>query len=452
MPGGLIQLTASGAQNVLLNGNPSVSFFKKVYKTHTNFAMESMNITCNKNYIHCKDKTELIAKLKRNGDLIQDIYFCFEIPEIKKVIKTNENGNIIGDDFRFVKNLGESIIDEYFIYIGGSVVDKQYGEWLHIWNELSIQTSKRYGYDKLIGNVPDLYLPDSFNRLLMNEVQISNQKIYVPLKFWFNRNPGLALPLLALQYHEVEIHIVLRPLFEVYTINGVSPTDWVEHGNPYFGTSEKVNISPYLDINYIFLDTFERNYFAKNTHEYLIEQIQRFTFPNIARNSISDLPLQNPVKEIIWNLKRNDISKSNRWYDMTDFEFKDIKFVENNAGKLELIETIKDREILKNAKILLNGMDRFEEKDATYFNLIQPYQHHTVIPKAGIYVYSFSLYPESFQPSGACNMSRIKKVQLKTEVCQLPIDTDYNYDLTVYVISYNFLRITSGLGGLAFSW
>ena len=144
MPGGLIQLTANGAQNILLNGNPSVSFFKKVYKTHTNFAMESMHVTCNKNYIHFKDKTELIAKLKRNGDLIQDIYFCFEIPEIKKVIKKNLNGNIIGDDFRFVKNLGESIIDEYFIYIGGSVVDKQYGEWIHIWNELSIQTSKRY--------------------------------------------------------------------------------------------------------------------------------------------------------------------------------------------------------------------------------------------------------------------------------------------------------------------
>lgn len=451
MPGGLIQLTANGAQNILLNGNPSVSFFKKVYKTHTNFAMESMHVTCNKNYIHFKDKTELIAKLKRNGDLIQDIYFCFEIPEIKKVIKKNLNGNIIGDDFRFVKNLGESIIDEYFIYIGGSVVDKQYGEWIHIWNELSIQTSKRYGYDKLIGNVPDLYLPDSFNRLLMNEVQITQQKIYVPLKFWFNRNPGLALPLLALQYHEVEIHIVLRPLSEVYTINNLSPTNWIEHGTPYFGVSEKINISPYLDINYIFLDSFERKFFAQNTHEYLIEQIQRFTFSNIARNSISDLPLQNPVKEIIWNFKRSDVSKSNRWYDMTDYDFREKKVIEDEKGNVEIVEVIKDKEILKNAKLLLNGMDRFEEKDAPYFNLIQPYQHHTVIPKAGIYVYSFSLYPESFQPSGACNMSRINKVQLKTEICQLPSDAEYTYDLTIYVINYNFLRVTSGLGGLAFS-
>lgn len=451
MPGGLIQLTANGAQNILLNGNPSVSFFKKVYKTHTNFAMESMSVTCNKNYIHFKEKTELIAKLQRNGDLIQDIYFCFEIPEIKKIIEKNDNGNIIGDDFRFVKNLGECIIDEYFIFIGGSVVDRQYGEWIHIWNELSIQTSKRYGYDKLIGNIPDLYLPDSFNRLLMNQVQIKKQKIYVPLKFWFNRNPGLALPLLALQYHEVEIHIVLRPLCEVYTVNGVSPTDWVQHGIPYFGNNEKVNISPYLDINYIFLDTFERNFFAKNSHDYLIEQIQRLTFANIARNSISDLPLSNPVKEIIWTFKRSDISKNNRWYDLTDYEFKEKQIVEGENGSLEIKETTKDKEILINAKLLLNGMDRFEEKDATYFNLIQPYQHHTVIPKAGIYVYSFSLYPESFQPSGACNMSRIKNVQLKTEIIQLPSDADYNYDLTVYVVNYNFLRVRSGLGGVAFS-
>lgn len=452
MPGGLIQLIASGAQNILLNGNPSVSFFKKVYKTYTNFAMESMKVTCNKNYIHFKEKTELIAKLKRNGDLIQDIYFCFEIPEIKKVIKKNLDGHIIGDDFRFVKNFGENIIDEYFIYIGGTIVDKQYGEWLHIWNELSIETSKRYGYDRLIGNIPDLYLPDPFNRLSINEVQIEQQKIYVPLKFWFNRNPGLALPLLALQYHEVEIHVILKPLSSIYTINGKNPINWVDDGLPYFGVSEKLNINPYLDINYIFLDTFERNFFAKNTHEYLIEQNQRFTFPGIVRNAITDLPLQNPVKEIIWNFKRSDVSENNRWYDMTDYNYITKNMVSDESDNKIEITRNKDKEILKHAKLMLNGMDRFEEKDSAYFNLIQPYQHHSVIPKAGIYVYSFSLYPESFQPSGACNMSRIKKVQLKTETIPLPIDATYKYDLTIYVVSYNFLRITSGLGGLAFSW
>lgn len=453
MPGGLIQLTASGAQNLLLNGNPSVSFFKKVYKTHTNFAMESMSVVFNKNYIMFKEKTELIAKIKRNADLVQDVYFCFEIPDIKKRILRDEFNNIIGDDFRFVKNLGESIIEEYFIYIGGTVIDKQYGEWLHIWNELSIQTSKRYGYDKLIGNVPDNYIPDPFNRLDNGVIQIPKQKVYVPLKFWFNRNPGLALPLIALQYHEVEIHIVLRPLTEIYTLNGIVPRNWNQDGSYYF-ESERVIINPYLDVNYIFLDTMERKHFAQNTQEYLIEQVQRFVFPNIAKHTITDLPLQNPVKEIIWNFKRNDVSNSNRWYDLTDYNYK--VFTKSDSTTKNSVEKdtviFKDKEILVKAKILLNGMERFEEKDAAYFNLIQPYQYHSVIPKIGIYVYSFSLYPENFQPSGACNMSRIKKVQLNTETISVPTEENYGYDLTVYVTNYNFLRITSGLGGLAFTW
>lgn len=449
MPGGLIQLTASGAQNLLLNGNPSVSFFKKVYKTHTNFAMESMHIVFNKNYILFNDRTEMIAKIKRNGDLIQDVYFCFEIPTIKKRIVKDDLGKVVGDDFRFVKNFGESIIEEYFIYIGGTVIDKQYGEWLHIWNELSIPTSKRYGYDKLIGNIPDLYIPDPFNRVPDGATQIIGTKVYVPLKFWFNKNPGLALPLIALQYHEVEMHVVLRPLCEVYTLNNKKPMDWHTEGAPYFGgsTYERVIINPVLDVNYIFLDTFERTHFAKTTQEYLIEQIQKFSYPNVTKNATFDLPLQNPVKEIIWNLKRSDVSSTNRWYDMVDYDYT----VESDSPDA-FVASINSREILKNARILLNGMERFEVRDAAYFNLIQPYQHHSVVPKEGLYVYSFSLYPESFQPSGACNMSRIKKVQLQTEVIPLPKNATYTYDLTIFVVNYNFLRITSGLGGLAFTW
>lgn len=452
MAGGLIQLIAYGAQNYLLNGNPSVSFFKKVYKTHTNFAMESMRVTCNKNYIHFNDKTTLITKIKRNADLIQDVYFTMEIPDIKKVIKKNSDGNIIGDDFRFVKNLGEVMLEEYQVYVGGSIVDRQYGEWLHIWNELSVESSKRYGYDKLIGNVPELYIPDPFNRQNHNHIQIDERRIYVPLKFWFNRNPGLALPLVALQYHEIEIHIILRPLKELYTLNAEKPSSWEQHGKPYFGNTEIVQINPYLEVNYIFLDSQERNFFATNSHDYLIEQTMRIEVPNVKRNAVTDLTLQNPVKELLWVFKRNDADELNKWFNFTDFNYLSTKTVLDENDQEVNVSSYRDAPILKNAKLILNGMDRFEEKDATYFNLIQPYQHHTVIPKEGIYAYSFSLYPESFQPSGACNMSRIKSVQLKTETLPLPTDSAYNYDMTIYVNNYNFLRVSAGLGGLAFSW
>ena len=446
MPGGLIQLVAFGAQNILLNGNPSVSFFKKVYKTHTNFSMESMRVAFNRNILRFNESSTLIAKVQRNADLIQDVYFSFEIPDIKKIIIRNDNGNIIGEDFRFVKNLGETIIENYFIYIGGSMVDNQYGEWLHIWNELSIESSKRYGYDKLIGNIPELYLPDPFNRLPHGSIQVEKRRIYVPLKFWFNRNPGLALPLIALQYHEVEIHVVLRPYKEIFTIAEQKPTTWVN----YF-ESESLNINPHLEVNYLFLDTFERNYFATNAQDYLIEQIVRIPVSNINKFATSELTLQNPVKEMIWVFKRNDVEETNNWFEFVDTDYEDTRNYVDTDGNCGCVNYRREKEIMVNGKLIFNGIDRFEEKDASYFNLIQPYQHHTVIPKAGIYVYSFSLYPENFQPSGSCNMSRINKIQLQSERIALPTDATYKYDMYVYVVNYNFLRITAGLAGLAFS-
>lgn len=446
MPGGLIQLVAFGAQNVLLNGNPTISFFKKVYKTHTNFSMESMRVICNRNEILFNESTTFIAKIKRNADLIQNIYFSFEIPTIKKKLVINESGKKIGEDFRFVKNLGENIIENYYIYIGGSMIDNQYGEWLHIWNELSIESSKRYGYDRLIGNIPEVYLPDPFNNKPNGAIQIEKRRLYVPLKFWFNRNPGLALPLIALQYHDVEIHVSLRPYKEIFTIDNLKPTDWSD----YFKSS-KLDIIPFLEVNYIFLDTYERNYFATNSHDYLIEQINRIPVLNVKKFSTTELVLQNPVKEIIWILKRNDVDKNNNWFEFIDDQYYQTEDIIQDDGDCTCIHYNREKEIFMNGKFIFNGIDRFEEKDSSYFNLIQPYQHHTVIPKSGIYTYSFSLYPELFQPSGSCNMSRINKIQLQTEVCKLPEDATYRYDMFVYVVNYNFLRITAGLAGLAFS-
>ena len=447
MPGGLIQLVAIGAQNYLLNGNPSISFFKKIYKTHTNFSMESIKSYFNKNYANFYDKTTLTCKISRNADLIQEIYFSFSIPEIRKILKRDINGeNIIGDDFRYVQNLGEAFIHRYFLYIGGSIIDTQYGEWLHIWNELTIDSSKRYGYDKLIGNVPELYIPDRYNRLLNGQKQINKTRLYVPLRFWFNRNPGLALPLIALQYHEIELHIELRPYKEIFTINETAPSrdfNWKTYFNDF-------DIEPYLEINYIFLDTYERKHFATKSQDYLIEQVIQVPIYKVPKHTINELVLQNPVKEIIWVFKRNDLEQTNNWFEFIDTHY-DEETTHEDPDTHECICTHNyvEKEILSSAKFIFNGLDRIEEKEASYYNLIQPYQYHTNVPKAGVYVYSFSLYPEQFQPSGACNMSRINKIELNTNI--ITNNESYDYDLFVYVVNYNFLRITAGLAGLAFS-
>jgi|TARA_Y100000389_G_scaffold105527_1_gene102419 hypothetical protein len=449
MPGGLIQLVAYGSQNVYLNGNPSVSFFKKVYKTHTNFSAESMKVVFNKNEINYNQSTILIAKIARNADLVQEVYFSFKIPDIKK---KNNNANE-RENFQFVKYLGEVMIENYKIYIGGTLMDTQYGEWLHIWNELSIESSKKYGYDKLIGNIPELYMPDIYNNLNMNEIQIDSRRLYVPLKFWFNKNPGLALPLIALQYHEIEIHIEIRPLKELIKINNVAPLN-KDVVMKYFNDTDKLNIEPYLEVNYVFLDTVERNYIAVNSHDYLIEQVVRISFDSVQENAVNTLVLQNPVKEIIWVLNRNDVNTTNEWFDYTDNQTIQSVY-EDESGCRCSVERQKEKEILKSATFLFNGIERIEEKDGSYFNLIQPYQHHSVVPSPGIYVYSFSLLPEQFQPSGACNMSRINNIELRTSIIspQEPPtgETTYKYDMRVYIVNYNFLRVQGGLGGLAFS-
>lgn len=434
MPGGLLQLVSRGAQDLLLTGNPSVSFYKKVYKTYTNFAMESLRMSIDKNFMSVSETTQYIARIKRHGDLLQDMYISLQFPRVLK----KKDGSDTFEVFQYVKNLGEVMLKQFAIYVGGTRIDQQNGEWLHLWNELSMSSDKRYGYDRMIGNLAEMFSPDNYNALDEDEEQIASYRVFVPLRFWFNRNPGLALPLIALQYHDVELHLELRPFRELYTINGHAPTD-EEHAR-YFGSRGTIEVDPYVELNYVFLDTAERNFFANASHDYLVEQISLIETENVSRTTFVELPLTNPVKEIVWCFSRNDAKTNNSWFVYTDQMYTD-----------DAMCRCTDSEIMEAGTILFNGLERLEKKDAAYFNLIQPYQHHRNIPPKGIYCYSFSLNPEHFQPSGACNWSRIRNVQLVLDRINREAETPAEYDVRVYVVRYNFLRIIGGLGGLAYA-
>lgn len=453
MAGGLLQIVAKGAQDLYLTGNPKLSFFKKVFKTHTNFACESIKLNMNRNTMNVDQKTNLICKIDRNADMLSNMYFGLTIPNIPK---------FSGEKFKFVQNLGEVLIDNYYITIGGNIVDKHYGEWVHIWNELSLTSNKAYGYSRLIGNVADIYAPDDYSKKYNeDEIQVFERKIYVPLQFWFNKQPGLALPLIGLQYHSIEIHIELRPLTDVFTV-GLSKTATQEATTDkptlhdcekYFNVNNNsINIDPFIETNYIFLDTTERTFFAKNSQEYLIEQVSRLTFDGLNNNNMLNLDIHNPVKELVWVFSRNDRFKENKWFEFTDWETRKA----NTTIRPKMTDTeiytdsAMNGEIMKTSKLLFNGLDRIESKDTYYYNIIQPYQHHSFLPKPGVYVYSFSLNPELFQPSGSCNMSKINKVQMYTE-CNEPLDESYKYDLTLYSVNYNFLKIQSGLAGVVYA-
>jgi hypothetical protein len=346
MGGGLLQLVAYGAQDVYLTGNPQITFFKVVYRRHTNFSIESIQQTFNGNAGKGKRVT---CQISRNGDLVHKLYVVFDTVESTKT-----------DARKCIKKVE--------VEIGGQLIDRQYGDWMEIWNELTLPKGKETGYIKMIDGT----------------LASGDSKAYVPLEFWFCRNIGLALPLIALQYHEVKINI------EFANIGFTDATLWAD---------------------YIFLDTDERRRFAQLSHEYLIEQVQFTGSEAINSSNLSaKLSFNHPVKELIWQEK--------------------------------------DKTKLGNTKLMLNGNDRFAERDTMYFTHVQPYQHHTNIPDSGcnINVYSFALKPEEHQPSGTLNMSRIDTAQLKISNISQAIG-----EVKIYAHSYNVLRILSGMGGLAYS-
>jgi hypothetical protein len=393
-----MQLVAYGAQDIYLTGDPQITFFKVVYRRHTNFAIESIQQTFNGVVDFGRKVT---ATISRNGDLIHKMYLQVDLPALAS-----------GSTAAWTRNIGHSMIKSIELQIGGQKIDKHYGEWLQIWSELTQTAEHEDGYNVMIGNTSSL-------TTLAGSVPAA--RLYIPLQFWFNRNPGLALPLIALQYHEVKVDIEFRPAAECYI------------GSPST-TPSLVDASLYVD--YIYLDTDERRQFAQVAHEYLIEQLQFTGAESFSNSSVkSKLNFNHPVKSIHWvvQLDSNVESGENRHSDFTD----------NGTGPNDYA----GNDPLSDAKLLLNGHDRFSVRDAAYFNLVQPYQHYTRIPSVGIYSYSFALKPEEHQPSGTVNMSRIDNATL-----QLTNSTGANaVKLRVYAVNYNVLRVMSGMGGVAYS-
>ena len=430
MGGGLLQLVAYGAQDVYLTGNPQITFFKVVYRRHTNFAIEAIAQTFNGSPGYGNRVT---CQISRNGDLVHRMYLSLLMPD---------------DSSIYCAGYGLRVINNIEIEIGGQKIDKHYSHWLYIWNELSLPKSKRSGYNKMVG-----MSGGGGTAILGNgggDKYMRGRTLYIPLEFWFCRNVGLALPLIALQYHEVKINIQF------------------ETGANCTGDGNDLSTFPTatLWVDYIFLDTDERRRFAQLSHEYLIEQLQFTGSESVSTGGIkAKLTFNHPCKEIVWFIKKPLATKAvinNNWFNYTSATATSALItVPYNYGTQSLREgsstsagvvpsgTVSSLNNTKTAKLTLNGNDRFSERPGSYFNLIQPFQHHENIPtNAGINVYSFALKPEEHQPSGTLNMSRI-------DTATLAIDTDItstdNAFLNVYAVNYNVLRILSGMGGLAYS-
>ena len=407
MGGGLLQLVAYGAQDVYLTGNPQITFFKVVYRRHTNFALESIQQTFNGNVDFGQRVT---CTISRNGDLINRAYLVLECA-----------ANNLCPYF------GLRVIKYAEIEIGGQKIDKHYSDWMYIWNELSLPQGKKEGYYAMVGGKGG---------------EIAG-KMYVPLEFWFCRNVGLALPLIGLQYHEVKINIQ----FEEKGKCGLHATTGVD-------APVASQLSATLWVDYIYLDTDERRKFAQSSHEYLIEQLQ-FTGNENAGTKLK-LNFNHPVKELIWTTQGNDTNNKN-WFnyssDGTTLTNLKDELANDTLSYADITSRIGPNSVALNAtttaKLTLNGNERFSQRDGKYFNLVQPFQHHENVPNnTGINVYSFALKPEEHQPSGTLNMSRIDSATLDLSYVSAAQET---HTTSVYAVNYNVLRILSGMGGIAYS-
>ena len=436
MGGGLMQLVAYGAQDVYLTGNPQITFFKVVYRRHTNFSMEAIRQTFNGSE---SLNSKVSATISRNGDLIHKMYLQTTIDvttgNTAGVVDGNDPNNnadpnmIIGSN-----NIGHLLIKEVEIEIGGQRIDKHYSAWLDIWSELTLPKGKEDGYNKMID------IPES-DYGTQSGVKVS-KKLYIPLQFWFCRNPGLALPLIALQYHEVKVNIQFETesaMTFTSTIEALKDKDGNDIVASVDAVAPSVSISnTSLWVDYIYLDTDERRRFAQVSHEYLIEQLQ-FTGSSVGKGSTNGtsnkfrLNYNHPVKEIVW-----------------------VNRVDNLDSTLSVWN---EWSAVKECNLQLNGHDRMAARDGSYFSLVQPYQHHTNIPATttgsqNINVYSFALKPEDHQPSGTCNMSRIDNASLNVSVTNKTKAGVTGVDATtvnIYAVNYNVLRIMGGMGGLAYS-
>ena len=421
-----MQLVAYGAQDVYLTGNPKVTFFQAVYKRHTNFAMETIEQTVNGTAANSGRVSVTVA---RNGDLIGDMY----IELLNDAAKLSSAASTGADAANaFAGWVAERAIKSAELSIGGQRIDKHYQRWWRLYSELYLDDAKRTNWGKMTSSSVT-----------------AKGTVYLPLVFFFNRNPGLALPLIALQYHEVRIDFDLASNFDSY-LNTSTFKVWG---------------------NYVYLDTEERRRFAQKGHEYLIEQVQHTGTDTVTKNATKQVRLSynHPVKELVWCVADAASDDAQGMYDLTsactqasvDFvtvpnAVSNTYITANQMGCPALdVKTATSKVFTEQAlgnldtfKLVLNGQDRFKEQQGRYFNQVQPFQHHSGNPYAGVYSYSFALKPEEHQPTGTCNFSRIDNAQVAVKCADVGTT---NKNLDMFAVNYNVLRVQSGMGGLAFS-
>ena len=476
----LIQLNLIESYNIehnIINGNYNdyniVTDINTLKQKYTNFYIENTNVFIKnivdniKSYIDKLNDLEaptyiltpkevnnnmlFIIKLNERMDRILSQYLIY-LEKIKSYYEIKRY------KFAWVKNIGHSLIEYIEFYIGGVKIDKLDGQWIDIWHELYDDKDKEDTYKKMIGDIEDL---TSFNTDIKN-----SYTLYIPIPFWFCKHIGLSLPLISLQYNTINIKIKFKKFNECcYTDYEITPKietvyksieDFEQNDNLTLESilnNKKLNLEASILAEYIYLDSQERKLFARSSHEYLITQTQKQLIKDINKVSNNiNLNFTHPSKGFIWF-----IQKSSQLININN---------SNNCNWCKYSYDSNNQEInpFNNVTLSLESRILSDNESSLYYNYVVPYERFKNSIPIGLNVYWFELFPHEFQPSGFCNTTYIKKISLeynlkneiitniKDKINNDIIKDSYieNYDLTIYSLCYNILRISSGFGGLAY--
>ena len=512
--GGILALVAYGSQNVLLSGNPQMTYFYKAFKRYSHFSMESITIPLEgPNELSYDQPVQLRAKIPRYGDLLSDMIFTFTIPDIySKYILPAPPGRISQLEFQWVRYLGAAIIQNAAMFVGGQKIQEFDGAYLLSRALLDVDQDAFLKWKYLVGDTPELTDPangayaggtshngyptvinDTSRTVQINRPSIVGRNIHVPLSFWFTESSSLALPLIGLQYHECEIQLTLNPISQLYTVldaSGyrVSPdfimnatAEQIQNNTPNYSSATTPNaqirnfftdigytvpalnswfINPILQATFIYLPKEEQQIFASRPLSYMIPQVVRYPFPGQYTRQVLDLQTHNPIMRLIFITRRSDATSRNdfanftNWYTYPYAPFSptpNATSFQTQSSTSGILIPNAQLDIIRNLRLLCNGMEIQEQKPVDYFTRISTYRYARGIGQDGLPLYSFQLAQSPTQASGSINASRIRNFQVDLDVFPLPPDTTYTYDVTVYAENINWFEVVSGMGGLKYA-
>lgn len=406
MSGGILQLVSYGSADIVLTGNPQITYWKQIHKRYTNFAIESVIQTPHAT-VDFGRRTSIT--LSRTADLVHKMYLEVTLPRLPS-IETEDTQ--VTYDYKWVKKIGLALIKSVELEISGQRIDRHTSDWMDAWYSLTENDEKSFGLRQMIGDFDN------------EEDYRTNREItlHIPLIFFFNLYHGLSLPLISISFHEVKLNFEFRSLKELVRLPNEVPSSTPL---PVESSSTALKCDFYGDM--IYVDVDERRRFSRMAHEMLIpvvqwlgdEVINNMESPQFVRKI--NLNYVHPVKELVWMYLPDAQEEAKDYFNYDD--------------------------VFEEVGIYLNGHPRFKDRKGSYFRLVQPWQHHSNVPKSNIYCYSFALHPEDAQPSGSLNFSRIDQAYMQIRLK----NTAIKGTLKIFAISYNLLRIKNGLAGLAYS-